>query len=51
MLLSASVPFALGENSTLTPGIYYSSVLGGDFRDTVTYPDNFYVGLTQSFSF
>ncbi len=34
--LGASVPFALGENSTLTPGVYYSSVLDGDLRDTVT---------------
>ena len=51
VLLGASIPFALGENSTLTPGIYYSSVLDGDLRDTVTYPDNFYVGVTQSFTF
>ncbi len=50
LLLSAGVPFEVGDSATITPVLYYTSVLDGGLRDAVADPDNFFAGVTMSFA-
>lgn len=51
LLLSASVPFTVARTVTVTPAVYYSTVLDGRLRDGVKDPDNLFTSLTASIAF
>lgn len=50
VLFSAGLPIKVGQYVTITPMVNYSIVIDSDLRDTTTDPDNFYAGISVTFS-
>ncbi len=51
LLLGASLPIKVGEKVSITPSAYYSIVLDNELRDAVSKPDQFFGGVSVSYSF
>ena len=48
VLLTAGLPFQIGEHWKLTPALNYSVLLAHDIRNSTNHPDNLCFGLTLS---
>jgi len=49
--ISLGLPFAIGEHITITPAIHWSALMDDDLSAAVASSDNFWAGLSMTFSF
>ena len=50
-LLTLSFPVSLGEHFSLSPALNYSTLLDSSIRDSMSEDDNFWAGVTLSYSY